>query len=43
MTIDAAGCQKEIAKKIQEKGGDYTLALKGNQGMLHAGAEKFFS
>ena len=43
VTIDAAGCQKEIAKKIQEKGGDYTLALKGNQGMLHAGAENFFS
>lgn len=43
VTIDAAGCQKEIAKKIREKGGDYTLALKGNQGMLHAEAENFFS
>jgi predicted transposase YbfD/YdcC len=42
VTIDAAGCQKEIAKKIRENGGDYTLALKGNQGTLHADAENFF-
>jgi len=42
VTIDAAGCQKEIAKKIREKEGDYTLALKGNQGTLHAEAENFF-
>ncbi|MBR4422682.1 MAG: ISAs1 family transposase [Mailhella sp.] len=31
ITIDAAGCQKKIAKKIIEKKGDYFLALKGNQ------------
>jgi predicted transposase YbfD/YdcC len=31
VTIDAMGCQKEIAKKIIEGGGDYVLALKGNQ------------
>jgi predicted transposase YbfD/YdcC len=43
VTIDAAGCQKEIAKKIREKKGDYTLALKGNQGTLHAEAENFFT
>lgn len=43
VTIDAAGCQKEIAAKISEKGGDYVLALKGNQGNLHAEAENFFS
>ena len=42
VTIDAAGCQKEIAKKIREKEGDYILALKGNQGTLHAEAENFF-
>jgi predicted transposase YbfD/YdcC len=36
VTIDAAGCQKEIAAKIVERGGDYCLALKGNQGNLHA-------
>ena len=34
VTIDAMGCQTEIAKKIVEKGGDYILALKGNQGTL---------
>jgi predicted transposase YbfD/YdcC len=36
VTIDAAGCQKEIAAKIVEGRGDYCLALKGNQGKLHA-------
>lgn len=42
ITIDAAGCQKTIATKIKEKGGEYILALKGNQGTLHAEAENFF-
>ena len=32
VTIDAMGCQKEIAAKIVERGADYVLALKGNQG-----------
>jgi predicted transposase YbfD/YdcC len=36
VTIDAAGCQKEIAAKIVAGGGHYCLALKGNQGNLHA-------
>lgn len=31
VTIDAAGCQREIAKTIIERGADYILALKGNQ------------
>jgi predicted transposase YbfD/YdcC len=31
VTIDAIGCQKEIAKKIVARGGDYVLAVKGNQ------------
>ncbi|HOV14438.1 MAG TPA: ISAs1 family transposase, partial [Spirochaetota bacterium] len=35
VTIDAMGCQKEIASKIIEKEADYLLALKGNQGTLH--------
>ena len=35
VTIDAAGCQKEIAAKIVAGGGDYCLGLKGNQGNLH--------
>lgn len=30
VTIDAMGCQKEIAKKIVEQGADYCLALKAN-------------
>jgi len=34
VTIDAMGCQKVIAKQIVEQGGDYLLALKGNQGNL---------
>jgi predicted transposase YbfD/YdcC len=35
ITIDAAGCQREVAEKIIDGGGDYILALKGNQGTLH--------
>lgn len=35
VTIDAMGCQTEIAQLIIEQGGDYVLALKGNQGTLH--------
>jgi predicted transposase YbfD/YdcC len=35
VTIDAMGCQKEIAKKITDAGGDYVLALKENQPTLH--------
>jgi len=35
VTIDAMGCQKQIAKTIVEEGGDYVLQIKGNQGGLH--------
>lgn len=35
VTIDAMGCQKSITKKIVDKGGDYFIALKGNQESLH--------
>lgn len=35
ITIDAMGCQKEIASKIIRKGGDYLLSLKKNQPSLH--------
>jgi predicted transposase YbfD/YdcC len=31
VTIDAMGCQKQIAAKIREKEADYVLAVKGNQ------------
>jgi len=34
VTIDAMGCQREIAQKIIDKKADYILALKGNQGTL---------
>jgi predicted transposase YbfD/YdcC len=34
VTIDAMGCQKEIAQQIREQGGDYVLALKENQPKL---------
>jgi predicted transposase YbfD/YdcC len=43
ITIDAAGCQKDIARKIREGEGEYVLALKGNQGNLYAEVENFFS
>jgi predicted transposase YbfD/YdcC len=36
VTIDAAGCQKEIAAAIVAGGGDYVLAVKENQPTLHA-------
>lgn len=34
ITIDAMGCQTEIAASIIDKGADYVLAVKGNQGHL---------
>ena len=41
VTIDAMGCQREIAKKITDKKADYVLALKGNQGSLRDDVELF--
>lgn len=35
VTIDAMGCQTDIAKLIVDAESDYVLALKGNQGTLH--------
>jgi predicted transposase YbfD/YdcC len=35
ISIDALGCQTHIAEQIVESGGDYLLALKGNQRALH--------
>jgi len=43
VTIDAMGCQKAIAEKITERGGDYLLALKGNQGNLAREVEDVFA
>jgi predicted transposase YbfD/YdcC len=41
VTIDAMGCQRDIAKKIVDKKADYVLALKGNQGTLREDVELF--
>lgn len=35
VTIDALGCQKNIAEQIVQGGGDYVLAVKDNQPQLH--------
>jgi predicted transposase YbfD/YdcC len=35
VTTDALNCQRGIAQQIVGQGGDYVLALKGNQGTLH--------
>lgn len=43
VTVDAMGCQKEIARKIVAKEADYLLALKGNQGTLSEDVELFFN
>src|SRR5215831_5698609 len=42
VTIDAAGCQKEIAAQIVAKGADYVLALKDNQPTLHEQVSDYF-
>lgn len=42
ITIDAIGCQRDIATKIQEKEADYILALKGNQKSLLEAVESSF-
>jgi predicted transposase YbfD/YdcC len=42
VTIDAMGCQKEIARKIVDSGGDYVLALKGNHEKLHEAVREHF-
>jgi predicted transposase YbfD/YdcC len=42
VTVDAMGCQKQIAKAIVEEGGDYVLQLKGNQGGLHDETAELF-
>ncbi len=31
VTLDAMGCQREIAEQIREQGADYVLAVKANQ------------
>lgn len=41
VTIDAMGCQRDIAAKVIDKKADYMLALKGNQGTLREDVEVF--
>jgi predicted transposase YbfD/YdcC len=43
VTIDAMGCQKEIAAKIREKKADYVLAVKGNQDHLETDVMEAFA
>jgi predicted transposase YbfD/YdcC len=42
VTIDAMGTQIEIAKQIRKQGGDYVLAVKGNQPNLHKDIIDYF-
>jgi predicted transposase YbfD/YdcC len=43
VTTDAMGCQQDIAATVLEKGGDYILALKENQGQLYEDAGELFA
>jgi predicted transposase YbfD/YdcC len=42
VTIDAMGCQKEIATKITDQKGEFVIAVKGNQPTLSETIETFF-
>ena len=42
VSIDAMGCQWEIANKIIKKKADYLFSLKGNQGNLHEDVTEYF-
>ena len=42
VTIDAMGCQKAIARKIIDSGGEYVLAVKENQPKLYRAIQSFF-
>lgn len=42
ITIDAMGCQKDIAASIRDKGADYVLALKDNHHNLFEDVKEFF-
>ena len=43
VTLDAMGCQKQIARKIIDAQGDYVLAVKDNQPKLHEAIQDLFS
>ncbi len=42
VTIDAMGCQKEIASAIRGRDADYVLAVKDNQPSLHQAVQEAF-
>jgi predicted transposase YbfD/YdcC len=42
VTIDAMGAQTKIASQIVDKGGEYIIALKGNQTSFHDEVSNFF-
>lgn len=41
VTADAMHCPRQVAQQVVEQGGDYALALKGNQGTRHADVKLF--
>ena len=41
VTLDAMGCQKNIAKEIKEAAAEYVLALKGNHATVHAEVKSY--
>ncbi len=42
VSFDAMGCQRDIARQIHQQGGDYLLAVKGNQPALLSAVEAAF-
>ncbi|HZA28470.1 MAG TPA: ISAs1 family transposase [Gammaproteobacteria bacterium] len=42
VTLDAMGCQREIAEQIRTQGADYVLTVKKNQRELHQAIEDYF-
>jgi predicted transposase YbfD/YdcC len=42
VTLDAAGCQKETLEQIRDQGGDYLVAVKGNQPTLQKAVHAAF-
>lgn len=43
ITVDAMGCQRAIADKVIDQGGDYIMGLKGNQETAHKEVREYFS
>jgi predicted transposase YbfD/YdcC len=43
VSLDALACRPEVAEQITARGGDYLLALKGNQKKAHAAVKDWFA